>query len=165
MNMPRFNWTGFPDLCEDPPDLVIAYQDFETWFRVRDALRALWGHHASGRRPRTVAWNLSLLESPDILKMAVRDSATAAAIVISAHGDSPLPGAVKSWLEQWSGSRTNETAVLVALFDTGLESQPPANETVAYLESLASAGHFECSVAFCDAKVHYLNSNPRLLHR
>ena len=152
MNKPRFNWTRFPELCEEPPELVVVYEDFETWFRVRDELRALWGHYDAGRSPRTAAWNFSLFEHPDFLNMAVRDADGAAAIIISAHGNTALPPSVETLIERWRDSSISPASMVVILLDAVSQNHPAGNQIVDYIEHFALIGHLDWSVRFCDVK-------------
>lgn len=151
MKFQFFDLPQLPAICRQAAEVVIAYEDAETFHRVKGALNDFFAGNAAAHQGKTAAWKFELLQDLRLSRMALEDAATADLIVISAHGDSDLPAAVKNWIAHWLDNKTTDGGVLVALLDAASQECRPAAQIFHYLGTAAASGHFEWFPAFCES--------------
>ena len=131
------------DLESDPTfNVVIAYEDFETGKnakRTYDYLVAQLGHDCQFS---SQMWKFDVLNIPKLREMAAREAVTADIVIISCHGENPLPAEVKAWMELWLGEAQHPVA-LVALFDSPPGFTVEAMALRNYLADVARRGQME----------------------
>jgi hypothetical protein len=155
MKFQLFDWTRLPAICRQAPKVVIAYEDAETFHRVKEALNGFFGGDAAAHQAKTAAWKFDLFNDLRLERLAVEDAVAADLIVISAHGHSDLPAGVKNWIDHWLDNKTTDGGVLVALLDGASQDERPAAQILHYLSAVAASAHFDWFAAFCEPRNGY----------
>jgi hypothetical protein len=118
-------------------DVVIAYEDFETGKHAKRTYDFLTEHLSNECTFSNQMWKFDVLGIPNLRQMAAQDASQADIVIISCHGDQPLPAEVKAWIELWI-SGENHPVALVALFDETTISNLQVHGTTAYLRQVAT---------------------------
>jgi hypothetical protein len=126
-----------PDMDLNPCfDVVIAYEDFETGKHAKRTYDFLTENLNKECTFTNQMWKFDVLGIPNLRQMAAQDAAQADIVIVSCHGQNPLPAEVKAWIELWISEGIHPVA-LVALFDEDGSSHPQTEATKAYLEQVA----------------------------
>jgi len=102
-----------------PFSVLVAYEDFATGNHALTMFQRLFPEGGGLSRFTTQnVWKFDLLEIAKSQEMAAEEAAGADMIILSLHGKSGLPRAVKRWMDTWVLKRKYDTGALVVLMDS-----------------------------------------------
>jgi hypothetical protein len=121
---------------------VLIYEDFKTGTRAKDVCDHLLYQIEIDTEIDLALWRFDMLLDAELSANAANQAASADIVVLSAHGNTDLPPAVKRWLRQWLElkRRDGHSALIVSL-DQSEEKQPGEARILASLRTMVeSAG-------------------------
>lgn len=124
---------------ESPCRISIIYEDRAAGLRAKlfaDSLAAAIRHE--GDFPIAM-WRCELLDLPEMVDLASRETADAEFVILSLRGDVSLPVATKHYVEAWLGKIVGKQAGLVALFDPKRGDRRIVGSVCSYLQHVTSA--------------------------
>ena len=99
--------------------VLVAYEDFATGNHALRMFERIFPASSGLSRFTTQnVWKFDLLEIAKFQEMAAEEAASADMIILSLHGKSGLPRAVKRWMDTWVLKRKYDTGALVVLMDS-----------------------------------------------
>lgn len=121
----------------------MVYEDFAAGRRATDTRNLLMSKLGDEFELRCSMWKFEILRSAKLREMAAVEATEADAIIIAAHGTSPLPDEVTSWVDAWIPLRGDHPAALIVLLDRAFHrgDLPPA--AYDYLRSVATAAKMD----------------------
>jgi hypothetical protein len=139
MRTPGLSAFGSPDVEINPAlNVMIVYENLEAGKSAMNIYDYMVKHLVDQCLFANQMWKFDVLALPKLRDIAAKDAAAADIIIVSAHGENPLPSEVKAWIEQWLKYKTRASA-LVGLF--GTESvENPVRE---YLAAVAKRAEIE----------------------
>lgn len=125
---------------ENKPVVVtlIAYQDQCAGLHARDVFEHMVRKFQTECEFRHDLINMESLSVPTIRDLALEEAMDADMIILACHDDHELDSEVRQWCESWAGSKRDQEAVVVGVFDACPENGVgPAR---AYIEHLSLRG-------------------------
>ena len=124
----------------DGPDAVrisavLVYQDGVCGFRGKAALDRVMSRVPFGGVCCLDLWPFELLDYPQLKQEAAEGAARSTVIMLSLHGDQPLPAGVNSWLKLWLSQTSGKDQALALLMDESQRYAPAAMVTTSQCDS------------------------------
>jgi hypothetical protein len=156
---------GSPELPEPSGhfSILMLYEDFSTGKRAKSTYDYLVEHLGQDCEFRNNMWKFDVLRLPKLKEMAAREAGEADMVIISLHGNDPLPAEIKSWCDLWLELKGDRPAALVALFDqTGITADDPGSPC-GYLREVARRGRLDYFVQTSGPaeEIHQLEKSPQ----
>jgi hypothetical protein len=117
--------------------VLLAYADAETGVEAIRIFNHLFGEPGAGERFQLGLWRFDSFNVSLIQQAAVQQAAGAHAIIIAPRGHGRVPDAVCSWLDAWSGSRTECRGTLIAVLEP--EEDPASGECAVWTQLRSAA--------------------------
>ena len=138
---------------DDGPRLhaLLVYEDFHTGLRIKQAFDHVVSHLEPKEEFHVNAWRFSLLCEPVLRSRAASEAAESDIVLLSAHGKSQLPAEIKSCLCQWLDQKDDRPHALVVSLDADAKQSGEADETLAYLRSMAEQAGLDMFTHFGNA--------------
>jgi hypothetical protein len=116
---PTFTDLDASDL--NPPiqlELLLVYEDVPTALRAKRAVDHVLNGPETRGTCRIHAWNLQELRDPSWSNHAMKETLAADIVVVSTHGDDPLPSGIADHLKHWIGLKRGSPSALVISLDS-----------------------------------------------
>jgi hypothetical protein len=123
--------------------LLIAYEDFSTGKKAQRAAENLARIKQLPFSCPTVMWKFDLLRVTSMRTLATEDALQAGVILLSVHGDSPLPNEVRAWIAEWLPRQRTHPAALALLLDCPPDQTPVSRAICSWLRKTARRGKFD----------------------
>ena len=91
-------------------------------------------------------WSFEVLKLAEVSDAAAKKAAASDFIIISMHGDSDLPRAVRDWFDRWLTIRSNGMAAMIVLLDSRASKQR-RNSVQKSLRTMARSGGLDFVLA------------------
>lgn len=121
-----------------PLECFLAYEDLLTGLRAKRVLDRVLKSAGDCVLPRLQLLRFDLLGYPELHYWAAREAAQADLVVLSSHGKTELPEAVKSWLDLWLCRRGDRPSALVASLDERFQHRAEDSPIITHLRGLAA---------------------------
>lgn len=128
--------------------VLLVYDDISSGLRAKAALDRLTERLPTEGVCRLDPWKLNLLDYPQLQHDAAQAAARADIVLLSFHGDRPLPSAVKIWLELWMKKQNKSHQALGVLFDVDHRTAPETMETTLHLYRAAQQARAKMFLGF-----------------
>jgi len=118
--------------------VVVAYEDYAAGRRANETCSFLLSQLGDEFELRCGMWKFEILRNAKLAEIAAAEALEADVFIVAAHGSSPLPIEVTSWIDHWLPLRDERTTALIALIDGNpnlMGGTPPA---YSYLEEIAA---------------------------
>ena len=83
-------------------------------------------------------WPFNIFQRDHLNLDAVRGAVAADAIIVATHRHDDLPPAIKEWIKAWAPQKREQTAILIALFQSAEDSAGVPFATFDFLKKAAS---------------------------
>ena len=123
---------------------VMAYEDFITGERAREAWAHLLHSLKAKYSPGLRMWNFNVLRITELRNIAATDAAEADMILIATRGAGELPREVKAWIDGWLAQQTegqDNQRTLSVLFNAPDHVGAPPCGQFTYLQCVAREAH------------------------
>lgn len=122
---------------------LVLYEDFAAGRRATETCNLLMAKLGDEFELRCSMWKFEVLRNTKLHEMAAAEATEADTIIIAAHGASPLPEEVTSWVDAWLPLRSDQPAALIALVDSAFHRGDRSSAIHEYLRSVAAAANLE----------------------
>jgi hypothetical protein len=156
VSQPTFEQAGTPVL--PMLDALILYEDLSTALRAKYSLDRLPRQLGANAGLTTKLWRLDLLRQLFLKEQAAIEAAAADVIILSVHGRTDLPVAVREWLGRWLDQKEDRPYAFGVLLDPQVASQGCHNPVLAHVQRIADAGGSDLFCGFCEAPASELDS-------
>jgi hypothetical protein len=131
-------------------NILMVYEDSETGLRAKRSLLGLQALGLAASSMRTRLWRRELLSAELLRQQAAREAVASDVIIISLHGDQPVPQEVAQWLDCWLERKAERPYALGVLLDKASTSPAGSHPLVAHFRKVAERGRAEFLEGFCE---------------
>jgi hypothetical protein len=132
---------------------VIVHEDFPSGLAARRLLEQLFVRAQGDGKEVFRMWEFGTLRLVGARTQAVRESAGASIVCVSAHGDNSLLMGVRDWAERWARESFDGDCALIVLLDE-IDRSPEGNTAmIQFLRHAANqrgAAFLLCSTSLCE---------------
>ena len=132
-------------------NILLVYEDSETGLRAKRSLLGLQDLGLAASSMRTRLWRRELLGTKLLRQQAAREAVASDVIIISLHGDQPLPQEIAQCLDSWLEKKEARPYAIGVLLDKSSTIRRESHPLLAYFRKLAQRGSAEFLEGFCEA--------------
>ena len=121
----------------------MVYEDFAAGRQATDTCNLLMAKLGDEFELLCSMWKFEVLRSAKLNQMAAAEATEADAIIVAAHGASPLPEEVTRWIEAWLPLRDDHPAALIALVDSAFHRGDKPSAAHDFLRGVAAAAKMD----------------------
>jgi hypothetical protein len=99
-------------------ELLLVYEDVPTALRAKRAVDHVLDGPETRGTCRIHAWNLEELRDPTWSEHATKEALAADIVVVSTHGNDPLPSGIADHLKHWIGLKRGSPSALIISLDS-----------------------------------------------
>jgi hypothetical protein len=103
---------------------LVLYEDFAAGSWARDTCNLIMAKLGDEFELRCSMWKFEVLRNTKLNQLAAAEATEADTIIVAAHGSSPLPVEVTTWVDAWLPARGDHPAVLIAPVDSASPWRP-----------------------------------------
>lgn len=119
-------------------EVILAYEDLATGLRAMRAFDHVVHQLDMEADFRVNVWKFDLLLELAKHERVGNEAADADILMLAAHGQRELPGAVNAWLKLWLDLKKDRPAALVVSLDAGAKDSAGGNQILNRLRPLAA---------------------------
>ena len=137
-------------LAEWKVNILLVYEDSETGLRAKRSLLGLQTLGLAASSMRTRLWRRELLGTELLRQQAAREAVGSDVIIISLHGDQPIPQEIAQWLDSWLERKEARPYAIGVLLDKSSPSREESHPLLAHFRNVAQRGSAEFLEGFCE---------------
>ena len=139
-------------------DVLIIYEDLGTALRAKHSLDRLPTQAGTGPRLNTKLWKVDLLREPLLREQAAIEAIGVDVIILSIHGRSELPVAVREWLHRWLDRKEKRPYAFCVLLDPELAGRWQESPVAAQVKVVGEVSGVDLFFGFCEASSSELDA-------
>jgi hypothetical protein len=142
---------------EEPSGLKVAliYEDLATGARAKSFIERVLQTPEIETDSSVELCSFKLLACSEAEGILEGLAISADLVILSAHGQNPLPAPVTFWLKQWAASRRGSPSALVLSLDQASSEEPGARQLLTQVQALTAAAEVEVFHHFGSGELHH----------